>query len=331
MLFHGLSLAGMMWTKLIDPRRIANQDANSALSRQAESDLSDELQGVCKMIKYFRRKIEDWQVVTEVNYFVWSRLLGAQISEMEGDHGSALENYESLLDHAAAHSFVFEEALGNYLLAGFFLRVGSRRAAKATLQEAIMLYRQFGAVGVAKHIEDEHSLLLQGLIRNKRTADAAAQTDFAGDSAPVQYTTLEGDDDDPRQQTRASITETKDERIGAWQGDAARAKAGSGLPALDMLDLTSILESSQVISSVLQVDQLLKTMCEIILQNCGGLATSAGTYSPSYIVFFRRFSGVGARYDPCRSNKSNDSDLTRSIYLNDPHIFLFASVCGLSN
>jgi signal transduction histidine kinase/CheY-like chemotaxis protein len=42
-----------------------------------------------------------------------------------------------------------------------------------------------------------------------------------------------------------------------------------------MLDLTSILESSQVISSVLQVDQLLKTMCEIILQNCGGLATSA--------------------------------------------------------
>lgn len=275
MLFHGLSLAGLMWAKLIDPRRTANQVSNSDLSRQAESDLNDELEGVCKMIKYFKRKIDDWQVVTDVNYMAWSRLLAAQISEMEGDHGSALDNYEKLLDHAAAHNFVFEEALGNYLLAGFFLRVGSRRAAKATLREAIMLYRQFGAVGVAKHIEDRHSLLLQGPTRNPRTADAAAQTDFAGDSAPVQYATLEGDDDDARQQTRASITETKDERIGAWQGNAARADAGSGLPALDMLDLTSILESSQVISSVLQVDQLLKTMCEIILQNCGGLATSA--------------------------------------------------------
>lgn len=42
-----------------------------------------------------------------------------------------------------------------------------------------------------------------------------------------------------------------------------------------MLDLTSILESSQVISSVLQIDELLKTMCEIILQNCGGLAELA--------------------------------------------------------
>ncbi|KAG0645354.1 Hybrid signal transduction histidine kinase K [Hyphodiscus hymeniophilus] len=275
MLFHGLSLAGMMWAKLQDPRRMAAQESSSDISRQSESDLHDELDGVCKMIKYFKRKIEDWQVVTDVNYIAWSKLLGAQIAEMEGDHGAALENYEALLDHAAAHSFVFEEALGNYLLASFFLRVGSRRAAKASLREATMLYRQFGAVGVAKHIEDEHSLLLQGPTRNLRTADACVQTDFAGDSAPVQYTTLEGNEDDARQQTRASISQTKDERIDAWQGNSERAEAGSGLPALDMLDLTSILESSQVISSVLQVDQLLKTMCEIILQNCGGVATSA--------------------------------------------------------
>jgi len=116
---------------------------------------------------------------------------------------------------------------------------------------------------------------LQGPTKNERTADAFAQTDFAGDSAPVQYTTLEGNEDEERPQTRAIITETRGDRIGQWQGASARPDVGSGLPALDMLDLTSILESSQVISSVLQVDQLLKTMCEIILQNCGGLATSA--------------------------------------------------------
>lgn len=116
---------------------------------------------------------------------------------------------------------------------------------------------------------------MQGPTKSERTADASAQTDFAGDSAPVQYTTLEGNEDEERPQTRAIITETRGDRIGQWQGASARPDVGSGLPALDMLDLTSILESSQVISSVLQVDQLLKTMCEIILQNCGGLATSA--------------------------------------------------------
>lgn len=116
---------------------------------------------------------------------------------------------------------------------------------------------------------------MQGPTKNERTADAFAQTDFAGDSAPVQYTTLEGNEDEEHPQTRAIIMETRGDRIGQWQGASARPDVGSGLPALDMLDLTSILESSQVISSVLQVDQLLKTMCEIILQNCGGLATSA--------------------------------------------------------
>jgi len=45
---------------------------------------------------------------------------------------------------------LFEEALGNYLLAGFFLRAGSKRPAKAALREAVNLFRKFGAVGVAK-------------------------------------------------------------------------------------------------------------------------------------------------------------------------------------
>jgi len=275
---HGLSLAGLMWSKLQNPLRSIGQDTNAQMQMEkqpTEAELTADVATFLKRIKRNKKMIEDWQSVNTVNYLSWSKLLDAQIAEMEGNHGKALRDYEDSLDHASANDFLFEEALGNYLQAGFFLRTGSRRAAKSSLREATTLYRGFGAVGVAKYIEDQHSLLLQGPTRNERTADAAAQTDFAGDSADVQYTTLEGDDDDIRQQTRTSATETKGDRIGAWQGGSARPDAGSGLPALDMLDLTSILESSQVISSVLQVDQLLKTMCEIILQNCGGLATMA--------------------------------------------------------
>ncbi|RDW68343.1 hypothetical protein BP5796_09000 [Coleophoma crateriformis] len=282
MLFQGLSLAARLWSKLNDPRRsLSVHTIGSATmggdgtGQSKDEDLREERSKVLRQLRGFQRKIEDWQLVENINYFSWSKILAAQIAELEDDHGGAIRFYEESLDHASAHTFVFEEALGNYLLAGYFLRQRARRPAKAALREAVMLYRQFGAVGVAKHIENEHSLLLQGPTRNLRTADIAVQTDFAGDSAPVQYSTLEGDENDSRMRTIASMTETKGDRIGAWQGNAARADAGSGLPALDMLDLTSILESSQVISSVLQIDQLLKTMCEIILQNCGGLADLA--------------------------------------------------------
>ncbi|KAF4633384.1 hypothetical protein G7Y89_g4736 [Cudoniella acicularis] len=248
MFFQGLALCGLMWSKLQDPRRSLNNDQLRSAAESPSTTLPSE------------------------EHLPWSKLLAAQCAEMMGDHGKALAYYEESLDHASSNEFVFEEALGNHLYAGFFLRSGSRRAGKAALREATQLYRKMGAVGIASHIEAEHSLLLQGPTKN--TVDAKCQTDFAGDSAPVQYRTLEGDEDDERQQTRAIITESKGDRIGAWQV-SSRPDAGSGLPALDMLDLTSILESSQVISSVLQVDELLRTMCEIILQNCGGLATSA--------------------------------------------------------
>jgi hypothetical protein len=239
-LLHGLSLAGLVWNRAQDPH----------LSDTDEDGLAGQIEETVKELRVLRKKIVDWQAVSPINFYAGSAMLDAQIAELLGDHGSTLRHYEDCLDHANANSFVFEEALGNYLLAGFFLRRGARRPAKAALRETIMLYRQFGAVGVAKYIEEEHSLLLMGPMKNLRTAEVGVQTDFAGDSAPVQYHAIE---EDGRHQTQASITETKGDRIDAWQGGSARPDAGGGLPALDMLDLTSILESSQVISSVLQV------------------------------------------------------------------------------
>jgi signal transduction histidine kinase/predicted ATPase/serine/threonine protein kinase len=254
--YYGLSLAALAWKKL-----------ENTLQQNNSADVKETLD----LLKSLNKKITDWQTICDVNYLAWSKILDAQIQELEQNHGAALKCYEEALDHASSNEFVSDEALGNYLQAGFFLRRGAKRPAKAALREAIMLYRQFGATGVAHYIENEHSLLLQGPTKNLRVADMAVQTDFAGETNSTPYQTLEGNEND----LQAETTETKGDRIDAWQGNSARQEAGMGLPALDMLDLTSILESSQVISSVLQVDQLLKTMCEIILQNCGGVASLA--------------------------------------------------------
>lgn len=74
---------------------------------------------------------------------------------------------------------------------------------------------------------------------------------------------------------QATIGELKENRIGAWRGSMHQPEAGAGLPSLDMIDLHAILVSSQVISSILEVQELLKTMCDVILQTCGGTATLA--------------------------------------------------------
>ncbi|KAI2610922.1 putative histidine kinase HHK1p [Hypoxylon fragiforme] len=258
LVFHGLALAGLLQRKLTDPRT-------------ANTDLNNETHDTIIQLEGLNKKIKDWQIVSDSNYLAWSKWLDAQIAELREDHGSAMRHYETALDHASEYSLIFEEALGNFLMAGFFVRQSARRSATAVLRESVALWRQLGASGIVQRIEEDHAFLLHSPARHSRTAEVAVQTDFAGDSASVTYA---ADGEDGPQSVQPVNEEERETRMAAWRG-STQPEAGAGLPALDMIDLHAILLSSQVISSVLQVDVLLKTMCDVILQTCGGSATQA--------------------------------------------------------
>ncbi|KAF3766107.1 hypothetical protein M406DRAFT_97468 [Cryphonectria parasitica EP155] len=262
MLFYGLSLAGLIFHRLDDPRNQKN-------------DMDEEIKATVETLEFLRRRILDWETVSNINYLPWDHFLEAQILELKHDTGQAVRVYEDALDHASEQSLAFEEAVGNYLMAGLFIRRGARRSAKSALMEAVGLFRAMSATGLAERIEEDHHLLLHGPTRNPRTVDAIVQTDFAGDPLTVQYRAVDGEAEVPPQPALASISELEESRIGAWRGSMHPPEAGAGLPSLDMIDLHAILVSSQVISSILEVQELLKTMCDVILQTCGGTATLA--------------------------------------------------------
>ncbi|KAK1250479.1 hypothetical protein MKX08_010482 [Trichoderma sp. CBMAI-0020] len=282
-LFYGLALSGHLLRKIQDPR-------------SQPGEFSEETQKLAERLKGYLKLITDWTTVSNVNYLTWSKLLEAQMAELSGQHGDCIQHYEEALDHAAEHDFVLEEALGNYLMAGFFIRRRARRSARAALLDALSLYRQVAATGVAHAIEEEHSLLLHGPTRNHRVTDMGVQTDFVTDAPSVQYRPVDGEEDDVLTQIPSNtLTEAKGEQIGAWRNSMhMQTEDGGGLPALDMIDLHAILKSSQVISSLLQVEELLKTMCDVILQTCGGSATNAA------IVVYAESDGwcVAASGDP---------------------------------
>ncbi|KAH7156977.1 hypothetical protein EDB81DRAFT_881270 [Dactylonectria macrodidyma] len=262
--FYGLAQAGQLLRKTQDPFT-------------EPKELTSQVGEVVKELQKFIKMIDEWATVSDINYFAWSTLLQAQVAELSNDHGAAIQHYEHALDHTAEHDAIFDEALGNYLMAGLFIRRKGRRSARAALLEAVGLFRQLGANGVSKAIEEEHSLLLHGPTRIHRTMDAGVQTDFVADTGSVQYRTADAEDGaDLVQVPSNAMTDLRGDRIGAWRGSMnMQTEAGVGLPALDMIDLHAILVSSQVISSVLQVNELLKTMCDVILQTCGGSATLA--------------------------------------------------------
>lgn len=264
LLFYGLSKAAQIFKWSFDPR-------------MKDADISEHTQQVVNELGVFVTMIMEWGAVSDVNYLCWSRMLEAQMAELLNQHGRAVQHYEEALDHATEHSFLFEEALGNYLMAGFFLRRKARRSARSALLEAVGLFRQLAASGIAKAIEEEHGLLLHGPTRNHQTAEVGIQTDIAADPATVTYRPVDTEEGEELTHVPShTMTELRGERIGAWRGSMnVQNEDWSGLPALDMIDLHAILRSSQVISSVLQIDELLKTMCDVILKTCGGTATLA--------------------------------------------------------
>ncbi|RHZ43265.1 uncharacterized protein CDV56_100769 [Aspergillus thermomutatus] len=238
MFFHSLSLAGSVWARKQEQLDRASDDPA----------LKEDIIGLARMLRYFRRRIEQWQAVSDVNYLAWSKMLGAQIAEMEGHQAAALCLYQDALDHASTHGFLFEEALAHHLLAGHLIREGSLRLGTLALKEAATLYRRMGATGVAEHILQSRNV--EPKARDAR--EAATQTDAEEMSVP----------------TRPQVTATSTDDTSSIE-DAVADRA------LHILDLTSILEASQVISSVLRVDELLRTMCKIIMQSCHGVATLA--------------------------------------------------------
>lgn len=220
-------------------------------------------------------KIRTCCTITDINYSIWVSLLNAELSSLNGDHSGAMRNYEAALDHAEIHGFMLDEALAYELYAEYLIRQGACRPARHMLKDSISTYRRISAFGKSQQITEKYEWLLRGT-STLVTMDVACQTTII-DTGNTSFKLEQNDD----QEARLLGAETSVDRTQAWlvpnltSGPGKQAETqhdlqgGFSAVGLDMIDLASILESSQVLSSELQVDRLLAKMTEIILESTG--------------------------------------------------------------
>lgn len=225
--------------------------------------------------KTYRDQIESWQGECNVNYLMWSLMLDAEINDLESKFHDAIQAYEAAVDHTILNEFVLDQALATELQAGFYIRRGARRAAHATLLDAIAIYSRINATGKAEQLKINHEWILRSVTPVVRTADIGIQTmEFEN----TQFQIEEND----RQETRNHRNQSAGDRTKAWvrpgpidaRGNLVSEPAGANL-GLDILDLRSILEFNQAISSELQIERLLAQMTGIILESAGAQADFA--------------------------------------------------------
>ena len=217
--------------------------------------------------------IQSCTTENDINYRHWIITLQAEVLDFSGDAISATKHYEAASKHAELHEFTLDLAMIYELYSEALLRQNAERPARRLIQDCICFYRRIGAQGKVDHVSQKYACLLN-TISQSTTGDVACQTDFDHN-----YRTWELELNE-RQNELEFGKESTSQRTQAWlsPSNALHEKnletplenVGSlSATALDVIDLASILESTQVMSSELQVDLLLSKMTEIMLESTG--------------------------------------------------------------
>jgi signal transduction histidine kinase len=207
--------------------------------------------------------------ITGVNYRGWIHLLTAVLGDVNADPPAALQNYEAAMDHSERYEFVLDEAFALELYTGWLVDKKAYRAARHSLKDCISTYRRMSAYGKAKHVASRYEWLVHGSA-SLTTVDQAVQTSVVdtGNTA----LRLEQNDHDQYLGAETAVDRTQNWIVPETRRQESAPALHNGLSAvgLDMLDLSSILESSQVLSSELVVDKLMAKMSTILLESTGG-------------------------------------------------------------
>ncbi|KAJ5793666.1 hypothetical protein N7457_000265 [Penicillium paradoxum] len=238
--------------------------AASLLTLHNDNPAQGYLDGKMETILEYKAEIEFARDASEANYGMWALILEALISEVRNDHSASIQNYEAAIDHCQIHGWPLEEALALELQGEFLVRRGAKRAARAVIQEALGAWCAIGAGGKSTQLAEKHEWLLK-TATSAKTVDVGCQT--IDSLLEISREVVQEEILIPQQMEEDERRQQWIEQNGVTAGERSMDISSVGL---DIIDLSSILESSQVMSSELQIEKLFTKMLEIILESCNG-------------------------------------------------------------
>lgn len=236
---------GSLWTLRL-PKLALFYGALSLVARMRQDQDMTRLGVVVR----YKALIDEWQKKCEINYLMWSLMIQAEVDDLQENYTSAIQKYEKAIDHAQLYDFNVEVALAFELEAEFFIRRGAKRGARSNILDSLSCYSRINATGKVRQLAARYEWILSSAA-SMRANDVGVQTI-----------------DQPLDDKLDVDGRTKE-----WIAPATKSDASL---ELDVLDLQSILEFNQAISSELQIDRLLAKMMQLIHDSAGSQADFVG-------------------------------------------------------
>jgi predicted ATPase/signal transduction histidine kinase len=205
-----------------------------ALTQLAVCDMDDQSQKILEKVQANQVKMQNWAHHAPMNFQHKYDLVEAERWRVLDSKLTAIEYYDRAISGAKANGYIQEESLANELAAKFYLNWGKEKVAQTYMQEAYYCYAHWGAKAKVDDLEKRYPHLLQPILQQQRINLNPLETiGFAGTSSS----------------TRTSTTDSTS--------------------ISDALDFTSVLKAAQAISSSLELDTLITSLTQIIVENSG--------------------------------------------------------------
>ena len=194
-----------------------------------------------------QKKMKQWATHAPMNFQHKYDLIAAEQCRILGNNVEAIDLYDRAIAGAKENEYLQEEALANKLAAKFYLNWGfdaaqpngKEKVAAGYMQEAYYCYARWGAKAKTDDLEKRYPNLLQPILKQ------AAQT----------LNPLE---------TLSTLTQSY---LSIHHSTTSHSSSSS---INSTLDFAAVLKASQALSGIIELDELLRQLTQIILQNSGG-------------------------------------------------------------
>ena len=184
---------------------------------------------ILALVETHQTTLHQWAQNAPMNYLHKLYLVEAERYRVLGQHIEAIDNYDRAIKLAQENEYINEEALANELAAKFYLTWDKEKIAQVYLTDAYYAYARWGAKAKVEDLEKRYPLLLAPILNQKMTL-----------------------------KTGETIAQTMSGTV-----------TGTSSGVSQILDLATVIKASQSLSGEINIDKLLSTLMQVMIENAG--------------------------------------------------------------
>ncbi|MEH1920441.1 ATP-binding sensor histidine kinase [Nostoc sp.] len=189
-----------------------------------------------------QEKMEHWAHHAPMNYLHKYDLVEAERYRIGGQYLEAMEFYDRAILLAKENEYLNEEALAQELTAKFYLEWGKHKIAQTYLIDAYYSYVRWGALAKVDDLAKRYPQLLASIFQQEKLSIHSSE-----ESTSLYNTSISSLSTLSNQQT----------------------VIGSKTSISDSLDLAAFIKASQALSGEIELERLLSTLMEVVMENAG--------------------------------------------------------------